>query len=155
WAGIGVWAVIGAALLSRRPKLQPNPQWVAATLTLAVSVGAFGMNRYILRHVLPPPPGVKPYAEEYAEGGKKGKVLDEDAGVLAEGGPPMQKIFTGKGFVEVMRSFANSGKWLASLLWMPMYIGVTSKKMTVSLPVNLFGWALIVLCWITAWKDAK
>jgi len=84
------------------------------------------------------------------EFGKKGpKIPDEDT----EGVVKMQTLMSGKGFTAMLLSIAGSGKWMSSLMWMPMYMGVTHG--IVGIGTNILGWGLILLCVMAAWRDGK
>ena len=109
-----------------------------------VVMGTFFLTRYVLSN-LPPPPRTW-----VAETGKRGpKIPDEDT----EGVVKMQTLMTSKGIKGIILSMVSSGKWISSLMWMPMYMGVTHG--IIGIATNIIGWGLILLCAVAAWRDAK
>jgi hypothetical protein len=143
WAGLAAWAVVGAAIMSGKRPVSVG-RWVALLASFVVVVGTFGLTRFILS-TLPPPPRTW-----VMESGKKGpKIPDEDT----EGTVKMQSLLTPRGLKSTLLSMANSGKWMSSLMWMPMYMGVTHGM--VGIATNIIGWGLILLCAVVAWRDGK
>jgi hypothetical protein len=117
---------------------------VTVAASLLLMLGTFGVTRYVLSN-LPPPPRTW-----VMETGKRGpKIPDEDT----EGVVKMQTLMSSKGIKATILSVVNSGKWMSSLMWMPMYMGVTHG--VVGIATNLIGWGLILLCVVAAWRDGK
>jgi len=143
WAGMAAWVVVGAAVLSGKRPVSVG-RWAAVAASLLVMLGTFGLTRYVLRN-LPPPPRTW-----VMETGKRGpKIPDEDT----DGVVKMQTLMSSKGLKATILSMVNSGKWMSSLMWMPMYMGVTHG--VVGIATNLIGWGLILLCVVAAWRDGK
>jgi hypothetical protein len=65
----------------------------------------------------------------------------------------MQTLMSSKGIKATILSLLNSGTWMSSLMWMPMYLGVTHG--VVGIGTNIIGWGLILLCAVAAWRDGK
>src|SRR5205823_7825856 len=109
-----------------------------------VIVATFGSRRWVLSN-LPPPERTW-----VIEMGKKGpRIPDEDT----EGVVKMQTLMSSKGIKSTILSVLGSGKWMSSLIWMPMYMGVTHGIIGVA--TNIIGWFLILLCVVAAWRDGK
>jgi hypothetical protein len=143
WAGLAAWVVIGAGIFSGKRPLSVG-RWAALAASFLVVMGTFFVSRYVLKN-LPPPP--RTWVTEI---GKKGpKIPDEDT----EGAVKMQTLMSKKGIKAIILSIGNSGKWMSSLMWMPMYMGVTHG--VVGIGTNIIGWGLILLCVVTAWRDGK
>src|SRR5688500_6587044 len=130
WVGLSAWALLAAALLGGRNLKAPtlDRAFVMVGVTLAVAIGTFFTARLVLKNV-----GAKPETDYSAidltpAEKKSGKIDREDMDVVGTGGGPIQSVWTGKGFVDVIRSFLYSGKWVSGLVWMPAYIGVTDWK---------------------------
>lgn len=148
WAGAISAFVVGAAVVSQMWRGGWNRQWLSFVLVLCVAAGSFKGYRYLLEHVFPPP------LTEWADPeDRRGKHLGEDTDFVGSSRPEMQKILGEKGIRMMAQSLVNSGKWISSLLWFPLYLGVTNGK--VGIFTNLFGWALILLFLHQAWFDAR
>jgi hypothetical protein len=148
WAGAVTAFVVGAAAISRPRQGAWNRRWTTLALIAVVAAGSFAGCRLLLKYVFPPPVMEWTDAED-----RRGRHLGEDTDFIASSGPEMQKIFGEKGIRMMAQSLANSGKWVSSLFWFPLYLGVTNSK--VGIFTNIFGWALILLCWYQAWFDAR
>lgn len=143
WAGMAAWVVVGAALVSGKRPIRMS-QLVVASLSLLATIGTFGMTRLVLLN-LP-----QPERTWQIEVGKRGpKIPDEDT----EGTVKMQTLLSKKGITGTSLSILNSGKWMSSVMWMPMYMGIAHNA--VGIVTNIIGWGLILLCALTAWRDGK
>src|SRR5258706_6606060 len=143
WAGLAAWVMVAAAIISGKRPISVA-KWAAVAASFIGGVGAFFVTRYVLKN-LPPPPRTW-----VAETGKRGpKIPDEDT----DGVVKMQTLMSSKGIKAILLSLINSGKWMSSLIWMPMYMGVTQG--IVGIATNLIGWGLILLCAVAACRDGN
>jgi hypothetical protein len=117
---------------------------VVLALSFAVNAGTFVVIRAVLARLPAPPPAW------VVERGKKGPKIPDEGG---EGEAKLHPILTRKGMLETAKSMGNSGKWMASVLWMPLYLGVTNPA--IGQGTNLLGWLLILLCGLVAWRGAR
>ena len=152
WTGLTCCLVVAAAIVSGQFRFDQRRRSVALTLVILTSIASFAGFRYMLAH-LPKairPPAVRTAGNGEATPGNNGGALPEDMDALPL--PIMQAIITRAGARELFDRVASSGKWPSSLLWMPTYLGVTSRA--AATVTNPLGWFLIIMFMLCLWNDA-
>ena len=134
WAGLTAVFPVAAAMAAGQLKPRLNRQCIGVAIVILSTIGSF----LILRHTLAALPGMS---------GRPMRQADPDfgAGEDMDGAPivSMQAVIDPKGLRDMGGRIAASGKWITSLLWMPMFLGVTSRS--VGILTNTVGWLLILL----------
>ncbi|MHC4982502.1 MAG: hypothetical protein ACYTF6_04950 [Planctomycetota bacterium] len=126
WVGWLAWLIVGAALLSGQLKPKLNRQWICFGLSTLIIVATFVSVRFALTTALPGRPSGGPSAPSSPTA---------PSGVLS--------TLPACGIVGCFRRFADSGRWLSSLFWMPLQVGLSWVPLAVL--ANIVGWVLILL----------
>lgn len=144
WAGLIAVLPVAAAMAAGQLKPRRNRQCISVGGVILTSICAF----YALRLILTVLPGMS---------GRPLRAGDPEAG-LGEGmdSAPVvsiQAVVDGRVFREMGSRIVVSGKWISSLVWMPMFLGVTSGP--VGWLTNALGWFLIFLFSCCLYEQAR
>ncbi|MGE5611766.1 MAG: ArnT family glycosyltransferase [Bacillota bacterium] len=145
WVGLVCWLPVAFAMLSGQLTPTLNRRWIGAALVALFTISSFCACRQVLRWLPTKQLRVSHISAEdiaaAADESDSDGALSEDMDASLT--PAMQKVVTNPGVVKIAQRFGDSGKWISSLLWMPMYLGVTAAA--VGYLSNAVGWVLIAL----------
>lgn len=166
WVGLTCWLPVAAAMISGQIRPRLNRQWIGCVLVAAVAVGAFvGFRKFVVwvgtspkkapvvQTNTTPKTGGADTPRPLSDPERKGELPDSWGPDDEDGPSGIQAVFTGAGMVDTMQRMGDSGKWLSSLLFMPMYVGVTNKGM--GWIINPIGWFLIAMFGVCVWAQGQ